>query len=95
MRYDSAPGGIEEADFATVLKKKHNKTGEDSRYQGTLLGKDADQQNITIVGGPIATIQEWGDQLRSRTVSPQLSSSDLSATNTSPLTPVGDNFGDQ
>jgi len=85
---------LKEADFSPAMKKKHNKTGEDSRYQGTLLGKEADQQTITIVGGPVASIHEWDNQLRSRTVSPQVLTPGSSFISSAPLTPMDHTFGD-
>lgn len=42
-----------------VLKKKHSKTGEESRYQGTLLGKPAEDRPIPIEGGLVQSIQAW------------------------------------
>ncbi|KAL9577184.1 MAG: hypothetical protein Q9203_007556 [Teloschistes exilis] len=42
-----------------ALKKKHNKTGEVSRFQGTALGTHAEDKPIRIEGGPIETIQDW------------------------------------
>jgi transcription initiation factor TFIID subunit 3 len=78
-----------------ALKNRYNKTGEDLRYQGTLLGKEAEPHAITIVGGPASSIQEWGEQLRSRTISPRLSSSASVVTSSgSPLTPMDDSFDD-
>jgi transcription initiation factor TFIID subunit 3 len=82
-------------DSTPALKNKYNKTGEDSRYQGTLLGNDADPQGITIVGGPVASIQEWNNLLRSQTVSPQLSGPESSAFSSAPLTPMDDAPGDE
>ncbi|KAI4104480.1 MAG: hypothetical protein L6R37_003223 [Teloschistes peruensis] len=49
----------EKEDFLTALKKKHNKTGEVSRFQGTALGTHAEDKPIRIEGGPIDTIQDW------------------------------------
>lgn len=45
--------------FGSALKKKHSKTGEESRYQGTLLGKSADEQPIPIEGDEIQSIDAW------------------------------------
>ncbi|KAI9760723.1 MAG: hypothetical protein M4579_001461 [Chaenotheca gracillima] len=53
-------GGQE--DFLTVskvLKKKHNKTGEESRFQGTVLGKAIDDRPVRIEGGTVGSIEEW------------------------------------
>ncbi|RVX73649.1 hypothetical protein B0A52_02539 [Exophiala mesophila] len=49
----------EQEDYLTAIKKKHSKTGEESRFQGTVLGKDADLQQVTIVGGPASSMAEW------------------------------------
>jgi transcription initiation factor TFIID subunit 3 len=42
-----------------ALKKRQGKTGEESRYQGSVLGKDAELQGVNIVGGPVTKISEW------------------------------------
>jgi transcription initiation factor TFIID subunit 3 len=47
------------------MKKKHSKTGEESRYQGTVLGKSAEEHPIVIEGGA-ESINSWGKQVRSR-----------------------------
>ena len=52
--------------LATVLKKKHSKTGEESRYQGTLLGIPADGKPVKIEGGPADTLEDWMDQMEER-----------------------------
>jgi len=66
-----AAGLDEKEDYLTALKKKHSKTGEESRYQGTVLGKELELQTVTIVGGPAASIAEWTQNSLSR---PQTSS---------------------
>lgn len=43
----------------TAIKKKHSKTAEESRFEGTLLGKDADLQPISIAGGPVESLSQW------------------------------------
>jgi transcription initiation factor TFIID subunit 3 len=45
------------------LKKKHSKTGEESRFQGTVLGKGAEPKSVKIDGGP-ETIADWFDSMR-------------------------------
>ncbi|KAL8779186.1 MAG: hypothetical protein Q9213_007072 [Squamulea squamosa] len=85
------PAGRE--DFLTALKKKHNKTGESSRFQGTVMGTAAEEKPIRIEGGPVESLQDWGATLRrpslkdntppSRQASPALTSS-----TGSPLTPM-------
>lgn len=51
---------------STVLKKKHSKTGEESRYQGTVLGKAAEDRPIRIEGGPAETLEDWNRYVRER-----------------------------
>ncbi|KAI9702022.1 MAG: hypothetical protein M1836_001366 [Candelina mexicana] len=77
----NAPGPKE--DYLTVLKKKHSKTGEESRYQGTVLGKSAENRRLKIEGGAVESIQAWGAQLRAVP-----SSTSSSSTLTDPLTPA-------
>lgn len=71
-----------------ALKKKHSKTGEESRYQGTVLGKDAECQKVVIVGGSVGSISEWGAQVRSRTISPTRGTPASSGISSVPLTPM-------
>ena len=70
-----------------ALKKKHSKTGEESRYQGSILGKDADGQNVVVVGGPFGSISEWSAQVRSHAVS-AVQSTPASSAISSTLTPM-------
>ena len=49
-----------------ALKKKHSKTGEESRFQGTVLGKGADIKPIRLEGGHTESIEGWEAQLRDR-----------------------------
>ena len=78
-----------------VLKKKHSKTGEESRYQGTVLGKAAEAKDVRIEGGPAETIQAWHQKLRqkasvarsSRTITPVMD--DVVSDESSPLTDIG------
>jgi len=53
-------------DYLTVLKKKHSKTGDESRFQGSVLGKDAETRTVVIDGGP-KSIQEWQAAARQQT----------------------------
>jgi transcription initiation factor TFIID subunit 3 len=48
-----------------VLKKKHSKTGEESRFQGSLLGKEPENHRIVIDGGP-KTIHDWQIMVKER-----------------------------
>lgn len=58
---ESAANGV-----FTALKKKHSKTGEESRYQGTVLGKTADEKAVRIEGGQAESIQAWEASLREK-----------------------------
>ncbi|KAL9111343.1 MAG: hypothetical protein Q9227_004220 [Pyrenula ochraceoflavens] len=51
-------------DYLTALKKKYSKTGEESRYQGSVLGKDSDDQPVMIVGGPVGSLSEWPQHMK-------------------------------
>ncbi|KAJ5766056.1 uncharacterized protein N7511_003672 [Penicillium nucicola] len=72
---------MEKEDYLTSLKKKHSKTGEESRYAGTVLGKSAEEHPIVIEGG-LPSIQEWGAQIRARTSDPM--DSDTSGVSSAP-----------
>jgi transcription initiation factor TFIID subunit 3 len=47
----------------SALKTKHSKAGEESRFQGTVLGIVADAKSIKIDGGP-ETINDWLESMR-------------------------------
>lgn len=69
-------------DFLTILKKKHSKTGEEARYQGSALGIPAEDRPVKIEGGPVETMHEWNSRLldeQLRAASPK-GSSDVDAT---------------
>lgn len=73
------PDSIEKEDYLTALKKKHSKTGEESRYAGTVLGKSAEEHPVIIEGGA-PSIREWGQQVRSRApTTPDSNSSGVSS----------------
>ncbi|CAK4034607.1 related to Bromodomain associated domain [Lecanosticta acicola] len=48
-------------DFLTTLKKKQNKAGadHDARLQGTVLGRNGDDREIFVEGGPVQRIRDW------------------------------------
>lgn len=46
--------------------KKHSKTGVDSRYQGTLVGKPAELRPVKIEGGAEESIEEWCRKVREK-----------------------------
>ncbi len=48
-----------------VLKKKHSKTGEDSKYSGTVLGKGNEHGDVVVEGGgELTSIQVWQEKMR-------------------------------
>lgn len=60
-----------------ALKKKHSKTGEESRYQGTALGIQAEEKVVRIEGGHVESIQAWEARLRGARKPRRASSSEL------------------
>lgn len=70
---------LEKEDYLTALKKKHSKTGEESRYAGTVLGKDAEEHPIVIEGGSASSIGEWASQVKTREPFDDSSSSAISS----------------
>jgi transcription initiation factor TFIID subunit 3 len=66
-------------DFLTALKKKHSKTGEESRYAGTVLGKSGEEHPIIIEGGLATSIDDWGTQIKARASSVESMSSAMSS----------------
>ncbi|KAL8731115.1 MAG: hypothetical protein Q9166_003643 [cf. Caloplaca sp. 2 TL-2023] len=76
-----------------ALKKKHNKTGESSRFQGTVLGSSVEEKPVRIEGGSVESLQEWTANLRKTSLKENISparqpSSALSSSIGSPLTPI-------
>lgn len=54
-------GMVHGEDFLTILKKKHGKGGgqEDGRLQGTVLGRDGEDKEVLVEGGPVQSIRDW------------------------------------
>ncbi|KAF1959071.1 hypothetical protein CC80DRAFT_490048 [Byssothecium circinans] len=59
---------VELEDYMSSLMKKHSKTGVDSRYQGTILGKPAEPRPVKIEGGAADSIEEWCRKMRERAI---------------------------
>jgi transcription initiation factor TFIID subunit 3 len=59
---------VKHVDYFTALKQKHSKTGEESRFQGTVLGKETEDRQIKIDGPPglPESIQQWHETVRQR-----------------------------
>lgn len=48
----------------SALKKKHNKTDQDSKYAGTILGKSIDHGEVPVEGGPLDSLAAWQRMMR-------------------------------
>ncbi|KAI0136558.1 hypothetical protein BJ170DRAFT_677430 [Xylariales sp. AK1849] len=53
-------------DYLSQLKQKHSKNDQDSKYNGTVLGKPIDHGEIMVEGGPVSSIFEWAEMMRQR-----------------------------
>ena len=79
---------------SAVLKKKHSKTGEESRFQGTVLGIAAEGKPVIIEGGPFESIQAWEAMMRENTskqksaLIPPVKTSPIGSAASSPLTEI-------
>lgn len=76
-----------------ALKKKHSKTGEESRFKGTVLGIPAEARHVRIEGGQLESIQAWEEGLQMKilaTSSPTPEAiHEVAADESSPLTDIG------
>ncbi|KKA26748.1 hypothetical protein TD95_000881 [Thielaviopsis punctulata] len=63
-------GDTEAPDYLTALKTKHSKTGEDSKYVATALGRSIDHGEIIAEGGgeDLSSIQKWEEKIRGPSV---------------------------
>jgi transcription initiation factor TFIID subunit 3 len=92
IRRIALEGGEEgKEDYLIALKKKYDKTGDESRYQGTLLGKASEARPVPIEGGDAATVQEWAEKVRSlKRKRSRSKSMDRSRAQSSDLSSLGD-----
>ncbi|KAK8217041.1 hypothetical protein BKA81DRAFT_414111 [Phyllosticta paracitricarpa] len=74
------------ADETTALKKKHSKTGEESRFQGTVLGIPAEDKHVRIEGGP-ESLHDWIKQTSDKAAAKAESSTNGSGKNGRQKTP--------
>ncbi|KAL7945870.1 hypothetical protein V8C42DRAFT_321794 [Trichoderma barbatum] len=70
MEMGSGDTESDATDYLAALKKKHSKTGDDAKWQGTIFGKFTDGNEILVEGGPITSISEWISQRAPETHSP-------------------------
>ena len=53
-------GGVVQAeDFLERLKKRHHKGADDTRLQGTVLGRAAEDKGVIVEGGPVQHLKDW------------------------------------
>ncbi|KAI0482306.1 hypothetical protein GGR56DRAFT_684926 [Xylariaceae sp. FL0804] len=69
-------GVVEErpTDYLDALKRKHNKTDQDSKWAGTVLGRGIDQAEVPIEGGGETSLAAWARKMHEaslRTPAPQ------------------------
>ncbi|TFA98498.1 hypothetical protein CCMA1212_009769 [Trichoderma ghanense] len=62
MEMGSGDTESDATDYLAALKKKHSKTGDDAKWQGTIFGKSTDSNEILVEGGPVTSISEWISQ---------------------------------
>lgn len=84
-----------------ALKKKHSKTGDDTKYHGTLIGRPLDAVgDVQVEGGAITSIDEWITRRSSAASSasppdePQTNGHPSPSAASSGLSSVGDGLGD-
>ncbi|KAI1736819.1 hypothetical protein F4680DRAFT_431178 [Xylaria scruposa] len=65
-------GAVEErpSDYLDALKRKHNKTDQDSKYAGTILGRSIDHGEVLIEGGPDTSLAAWAAKRREASLRP-------------------------
>ncbi|GAP83491.1 putative bromodomain associated domain protein [Rosellinia necatrix] len=66
-------GTVEEekpSDYLDALKRKHNKTDQDSKYAGTILGRSIDHGEVLIEGGPDTSLAAWAARMREASLRP-------------------------
>ncbi|KAI0818197.1 hypothetical protein GGR55DRAFT_62114 [Xylaria sp. FL0064] len=65
-------GIVEErpSDYLDALKRKHNKTDQDSKYAGTILGRSIDHGEVPVEGGPDTSLAAWAARMREASLRP-------------------------
>ncbi|KAI1176896.1 hypothetical protein F4777DRAFT_587651 [Nemania sp. FL0916] len=65
-------GIVEErpSDYLDALKRKHNKTDQDSKYAGTILGRSIDHGEVLIEGGSDTSLAAWATRMREASLRP-------------------------
>ncbi|KAI1310395.1 hypothetical protein F5Y03DRAFT_38607 [Xylaria venustula] len=65
-------GAVEEraTDYLDSLKRKHNKTDQESKYAGTILGRSIDHGDVLIEGGADTSLAAWAAKMREASLRP-------------------------
>ncbi|GAW14559.1 hypothetical protein ANO14919_039620 [Xylariales sp. No.14919] len=65
-------GAVEErpSDYLDALKRKHNKTDQESKYAGTILGRSIDHGEVLVEGGPDTSLAAWAARMREASLRP-------------------------
>ncbi|KAI0193156.1 hypothetical protein F4808DRAFT_453309 [Astrocystis sublimbata] len=65
-------GAVEErpSDYLDALKRKHNKTDQESKYAGTILGRSIDHGEVLIEGGSDTSLAAWAARMREASLRP-------------------------
>ncbi|KAI1202053.1 hypothetical protein F5X97DRAFT_251777 [Nemania serpens] len=65
-------GTVEErpSDYLDALKRKHNKTDQESKYAGTILGRSIDHGEVIIEGGSDTSLAAWAARMREASLRP-------------------------
>ncbi|KAF2968960.1 hypothetical protein GQX73_g4631 [Xylaria multiplex] len=66
-------GTVEEerpSDYLDALKRKHNKTDQESKYAGTILGRSIDHGEVLVEGGPDTSLAAWAARMREASLRP-------------------------
>jgi len=53
-----------------ALKRKHNKTDQESKYAGTILGRSIDHGEVPIEGGAHISLAAWAARMREASLRP-------------------------
>ncbi|KAK7752739.1 hypothetical protein SLS62_005291 [Diatrype stigma] len=61
-----------ETDYLSALKKKHNRSDQDSKYAGTILGRGIEHGEVDVEGGNADNLQAWAKaRLQAAVLSPE------------------------
>ncbi|POR31332.1 Bromodomain associated domain protein [Tolypocladium paradoxum] len=72
MEMGKGDGESDATDYLSALTKKHSKTGDDTKWHGTILGNPLDTvSEIQVEGGPVTSIEEWIMQRSAAYFAPQ------------------------